>query len=111
MLDVLSYIQTNEATVLVRASFYAMELGFGIGILAALAGIVDRSDIRLDHPVRNIVNIHMTINLIALGLYGLNLLMRAGQPDLNVTPLIPMVLSVFGVAIILVSGYLGGIMV
>src|SRR5687767_11464092 len=87
-LDIVSYIWDNEAPVLVRASFYAMALGFGIGLLAILAGLADRSEIRLDHPARKTVNIHMTLNLIAMGLYGLNLLLRAGQRDLSPTPFI-----------------------
>jgi nitrite reductase/ring-hydroxylating ferredoxin subunit/uncharacterized membrane protein len=107
-LDIVSYIWDNEAPVLVRASFYAMALGFGIGLLAILAGLADRSDIRLDHPARQTVNIHMTLNLIAMGLFGLNLLLRARQPDLSPTPLI---ISFAGAAIILVSSYLGGTMV
>lgn len=110
-LDILSYVWNDEAINLVRASFYAMSLGFGIGILAILVGLVDRSDIRLDHPARKTVNIHMTLNLIAMGLYGLNLLLRARQPDANPASLVTLLLSVIGVAIILVSGYLGGTMV
>jgi nitrite reductase/ring-hydroxylating ferredoxin subunit/uncharacterized membrane protein len=111
MLDILSHIWNDEATALNRASFYAMGLGFGIGLLAILAGLADRSDIRLDHPARQTVNIHMMLNLIAMGLFGLNLLLRARQPDLSPTPLIALLLSMIGIAIILFSGYLGGTMV
>jgi nitrite reductase/ring-hydroxylating ferredoxin subunit/uncharacterized membrane protein len=110
-LDILSYVWSDEATILDRASFYAMSLGFGIGILAILAGLVDRSDIRLDHPARKTANIHMTLNLIAIGLYGLNLLVRARQPDATPASLVTVLLSSVGAAIILVSGYLGGTMV
>jgi uncharacterized membrane protein/nitrite reductase/ring-hydroxylating ferredoxin subunit len=110
ILDLASYLG-DSSNHLVRASFYAMALGFGIGLLAILAGLADRSDIRLDHPARKTVNIHMTLNLIAMGLFGLNLLLRARQLELSQTALMIMLLSFAGVAIILVSGYLGGTMV
>jgi nitrite reductase/ring-hydroxylating ferredoxin subunit/uncharacterized membrane protein len=94
-----------------RASFYAMGIGVAFGILAAITGLVDRSDIRLDHPARRTANIHMALNLTAIGLFAINLLLRAGQQDVDVTPLASLLLSLAGVGIILVSGYLGGTMV
>ena len=110
--DVMSYISDgNGLGNLFRASFYSMILGFGMGILAGLAGFVDRSDIRLDHPARKTVNLHMTLNLIALGLFGINLFLRTGNLDLSVTSLIPFALSIVGTGLLLVSGYLGGTMV
>jgi nitrite reductase/ring-hydroxylating ferredoxin subunit/uncharacterized membrane protein len=96
---------------LVRASFYAMAFGLAFGTLAAIHGLVDRADIRLDHPARRTANIHMLLNLTALGLFGLNLWLRAGQSGLDRAPLFPMLFSLIGVGIILVSGYLGGTMV
>lgn len=110
ILDIASYVQGESAN-LTRASFYAMATGFGVGLLTVLAGFADRSDIRLDHPARKTVNLHMTLNLTAMSLYGINLFLRAGQLDLNTTPSIVLLLSIVGVGIILVSGYLGGTMV
>ena len=110
VLDIVSYVRADSAS-LNRASFYAMVTGFGVGILVALAGLADRSDIRLDHPARKTVNLHMTLNLTALSLYGVNLFLRAGQLDLNTIPIGMLLLSLVGVGIILVSGYLGGTMV
>jgi nitrite reductase/ring-hydroxylating ferredoxin subunit/uncharacterized membrane protein len=110
ILDLVSYVW-SDSTGLVRASFYAMAAGFGVGLLAIVAGLVDRSDIRMDHPARKTVNLHMTLNLIAMALYVINLFLRAGQVDRDTTPPIPLLLSVVGVGIILFSGYLGGTMV
>lgn len=110
-LDIVSFIQADQATALARASFYAMALGLGFAALAIVAGLADRSDIRLDHPARKTVNIHMTLNLIATGLYGLNFFLRTRQPDLTPIPSITLLLSFAGAAMILVSGYLGGTMV
>lgn len=110
VLDIASYAW-EDSTNLVRASFYAMATGFGIGLLVIVAGFADRSDIRLDHPARKTVNLHMTLNLTAMGLYAINLFLRVGQLDRDTIPLVPLLLSLVGVGIILVSGYLGGTMV
>jgi uncharacterized membrane protein/nitrite reductase/ring-hydroxylating ferredoxin subunit len=110
VLDSLSYLGTTSND-LFRASFYAMAIGLAAGILAVMAGLADRSDIRLDHPARKTANLHMTLNLSALGLFVINLFLRLRQPDLAVTPLGYLLLSLLGVGIILFSGYLGGTMV
>lgn len=110
ILDIASYLEVTS-NVLFRASLYAMGVGLGMGILAALTGLVDRSDIRLDHPARKTSTIHMVLNLTALGLFGINFFLRLGQEDLSGFTLIYLLLSLIGVGIFLVSGYLGGKMV
>jgi nitrite reductase/ring-hydroxylating ferredoxin subunit/uncharacterized membrane protein len=110
VIDIASYVW-RDSTNLMQVSFYAMAVGFSMGLLAALAGLADRSDIRLDHPARKTANTHMTLNLIAMSLYVLNLILRVGQLELSAPSLVGMLLSGVGVGIILVSGYLGGTMV
>lgn len=110
LLDVISSLGSASSE-LFQASVYAMAAGIGTGLLAALAGFVDRSDIRLDHPARKTVNIHMSLNLAAIGLFGVNLFLRAGQPGQAEIPVLSFLLSLVGVGILLVSGYLGGTMV
>lgn len=110
VMDIVWYWQDSPNDLL-RASRYALGLGLVMGILTALTGLVDRSDIRLDHPARKTANIHMLLNLTALGLFGINFLLRFGQSDSAVFPLPYLLLSLVGVGIILFSGYLGGTMV
>jgi uncharacterized membrane protein/nitrite reductase/ring-hydroxylating ferredoxin subunit len=110
VLDIASYLK-GAASNLFQASFYAMALGIAVGIVAALAGLADRSDIRLDHPARKTANLHMILNLSALGLFVINFLLRLNQLDLTATPLAYLLLSLIGVGLILFSGYLGGTMV
>ena len=71
ILDIVSYmgVASND---LPRASRYAMGFGLAIGLLAALTGLLDRSDIRLDHPARKTSTIHMILNFTALALFGIN---------------------------------------
>lgn len=110
ILDLASYIW-DFSSVAVQASFYAMAFGIIGALLAALAGLVDWSDIRRDHPAKKTASTHMILNLTATALFGFNLFLRTGQPEASRAPLSSLLLSLAGAGIILVSGYLGGKMV
>lgn len=110
VMDILSYLRIVSGD-LFQMSFYAMALGIVGGILAVIAGLADRSDIRLDHPARKTVNLHMALNLSALGIFVINLFLRSRQLYLAGTPLVYLLISLAGVGMILFSGYLGGTMV
>src|ERR1700756_1403661 len=58
---------------LVRDAFYAMLLGIITALIAAVPGFVDYADIRSDHPGKRTATAHLTLNLIVVGLYGINL--------------------------------------
>ena len=63
-------------------------------------------------PVKKIALTHMAINLIAVVLYAINVWLRASgpapmDPGMNA----PMLLSIVGVALIAIAGWLGGQMV
>ncbi len=93
---------------LVRDSFYAMLLGVITALVAAVPGFVDYTDIRSDHPAKPTATAHLTLNLIVVALYGINLGVRSSSlvdPKISFGPLI---LSLVGVALLSVSGYLGG---
>jgi nitrite reductase/ring-hydroxylating ferredoxin subunit/uncharacterized membrane protein len=110
ILDIASYLWATSID-LFLAAYYAMLFGIIGAALAAFAGLADWADIRLDHPAKKTATIHMVLNLTAVGLFVINLFLRAGQLDLAVTPLLNLLLSLVGVGIILVSGYLGGTMI
>jgi uncharacterized membrane protein len=62
--------------------------------------------------VKKIAVTHMAINLTAVVLYAINIWLRAGGPTKFGTSLsTPVVLSIIGVALLFVSGWLGGQMV
>ena len=109
-LDIASYLELTTHD-LFDASRYTMAIGIVMGILAAAAGIADRSDIRRDHPARKTANVHMLLNLTALGLFTLNYFLRLRQSDVAGASWVYLLLSLVGVGMILVSGYLGGTMV
>ena len=93
---------------LVRDSFYAMLLGVITALVAAVPGFVDYTDIRSDNPAKRTATTHLTLNLIVVALYGINLGVRSSSlvdPKISFGPLI---LSLVGVGLLSVSGYLGG---
>ncbi len=93
---------------LVRDSFYAMLLGVITALVAAVPGFVDYTDIRSDHPAKRTATAHLTLNLIVVALYGINLGVRSSLLlDPKIRP-VPLILSLIGIALLSVSGYLGG---
>jgi len=93
---------------LVRDSFYAMLLGVIMALIAAVPGFVDYTDIRSDHPGKRTATAHLTLNLIVVAIYGINLGVRSSTLDELKTPIVPLVLSLIGIALLSAAGYLGG---
>src|SRR5437870_9066875 len=97
-----------EVPNLVRGSCYAMLLGIITALLAAVPGFVDYSDIRRDHPGKTTATRHMTLNLMAVAIYGINLWIRSSVLSDAKISLLPLLLSIIGIGVLSVSGYLGG---
>ena len=93
---------------LLRASFYSMLVAEIAALIAAVPGFVDYTDIRADHPAKRTATAHMILNLIAVGVYGIDLGVRSGALDQARVSGLELVLSLIGIALISVSGYLGG---
>src|SRR5437016_6935405 len=93
---------------LVRCSFYAMLFGVVTALLAAVPGFVDYSDIRRDHAGKATATRHMTLNLMVVAIYGINLWLRSSAlTDFKIS-LVPLLLSLIGIVLLSASGYLGG---
>ncbi len=93
---------------LVRDSFYAMLLGVITALIAAVPGFVDYTDIRSDHPAKRTATSHLTLNLIVVALYGINVGVRSSSLVDPKIQTVPLILSLVGVALLSLSGYLGG---
>ena len=93
---------------LLRTSFYAMLLGIITALLAAVPGLVDYSDIRRDHPGKATATRHMILNLTVVAIYGINLWIRSSVLTDPKISLMPLLLSLIGIGLLSVSGYLGG---
>ena len=110
LLDIASFLAA-DGEALVRGAYYAMALGLLAALVAAIPGLADWSDIRADHPAKKTATTHMTLNLIAVAVYIVNVLLRSGQLEDERTPLLPFLLALLGVGLLSVSGYLGGTLV
>jgi uncharacterized membrane protein len=85
-------------------AYYTMAGGIAGALLAAIPGLVDLVSIR-DARAKRIGIAHMIINLIVVGLYAVNLYLRS-QETVNAT--LTVALSVVGVGLLTLSGWLGG---
>lgn len=88
-------------------ALYTMVGGFVGALIAAVPGFIDFLSIT-DDRVRKIAIMHMACNLIAVTLYAVNIWLRVSGSDPSGTPLL---LSLIGVGLLGVSGWLGGAMV
>ena len=107
LLDLVSLV-FPEVPGLLRGSFYAMLLGIIAALLAAVPGIVDYSEIRRDHPGKVVATRHMILNLMVVAIYGINLWIRSSALSDPKISLLPFLLSIIGIGLLSVSGYLGG---
>ena len=94
-------------------AFYTMVGGLIGALCAAIPGFIDLLFYKGGAaPVKKIALTHMTINLVAVVLYAINIWLRADDPaTMSPGMSAPVVLSIVGVALIFVSGWLGGQMV
>jgi nitrite reductase/ring-hydroxylating ferredoxin subunit/uncharacterized membrane protein len=111
LLDVANWF-SNGLEWLTQGAIYAIAGGIGFALLAAIPGLLDWSEIRIDHPGKKWANIHMVINLFVVGLFSINLFLRLSVFEAETAVhAIPLILSIVGVGLLFFSGYLGGMLV
>jgi uncharacterized membrane protein len=87
-------------------AFWVIAAGLVGALLAAVPGLIDYMGLR--GPARRIATWHLVMNLTLVGLFALNLWLRTGSGSgLG----FPVALTIAGVALMFVSGWLGGEMV
>jgi len=93
-------------------AFYTLLGGIIGAAVAAVPGFIDWLSLK-DRDVVKIANWHARLNVIALLIFAASFYLRtrSGSALVNGGYTIPIGLSVFGVILILISGYLGGEMV
>jgi uncharacterized membrane protein len=104
--DLCSLGSANPAT-WATVALYRMVGGFIGALVAAVPGLIDLLSLT-DPQIKKIAIIHMSINLAVVALFAVNIWLRLGGAGNTGTPLI---LSVIAIAILAVSGWLGGEMV
>jgi nitrite reductase/ring-hydroxylating ferredoxin subunit/uncharacterized membrane protein len=93
---------------LVHGAFIALIGGLLTGLLAAVFGLIDYTDIRIDHRAKKTARLHMLLNVIALILFGISATLHRSQLDETSTALLPILISATGLGLLGYSGYLGG---
>lgn len=102
-------LNVAEPSVWRIVALYTMIGGFVGALLAAVPGFIDLLYYQGGKPpVKKIALTHMSINLLAVVLYAVNIWLRSGAPEDLKTPII---LSAIGICMITISGWLGGQMV
>ncbi len=84
-------------------AFYCMVGGVIGGLIAAIPGLIDMLSLPAG-PKRTAI-IHMSLNLTIVALFVVNVLLRIANPE---SLRVPVWLSVIAVALLTVSGWLGG---
>ncbi|MGH7572444.1 MAG: DUF2231 domain-containing protein [Gemmatimonadota bacterium] len=87
-----------------EVAFYTMAGGIVGALLAALPGFVDLLSLN-DPATRRIALAHMLVNLTTVVLFAINLWLRTNSPP---GAGVPVVLSLVGVLLLGVAGWLGG---
>ena len=99
--------RSADPTTWALVAFYTMVGGFIGALCAAIPGLIDLLSLT-DRAIKKTAITHMSINLVAVALYAINIWLRLQSGTNTGTPL---VLSVIGVCMLAVSGWLGGKMV
>jgi uncharacterized membrane protein len=106
--DLLSWFGVG-GNALVRAATYAILVGLVVALAAVPTGIADWSGIKRERPAWKIGLIHMLLNLAVIIVWAINLYLRWGTRDVaDRVGTVPLLLSIVGTVVLLVSGYLGG---
>jgi len=104
--DLISMRSADPAAWMLVA-LYTMVGGFIGALAAAIPGLIDLLSLS-DAAIKKTAITHMSINLVVVALYAINIWLRLDSKTNVGTPL---VLSVIAVAMLVVSGWLGGKMV
>ena len=96
---------------LFRGAFYAIVLGVICSLTAAIPGFADFLDIRKDHPAKSKARLHMILNLIMVVIFAVDAWVRGQDLFFLRTPILPLALSILGVILLSISGYIGGAMI
>ena len=90
-------------------ALYTMVGGLIGALAAAVPGLIDL--LSLPAGPRSTAVVHMSVNLVVVALFAVNIWMRVQSPDMGAASNAPVWLSVLAIGLLLVSGWLGGKMV
>jgi uncharacterized membrane protein len=96
----------------IRVAFYSIALGLAATVLAVPTGVVDWQGVKKENPAWKLGLYHMSLNLVVAAIFAVNIGLRMETYQVAVQVETPaLMLSTIGVVLLLVSAYLGGLMV
>jgi nitrite reductase/ring-hydroxylating ferredoxin subunit/uncharacterized membrane protein len=102
-------IPSHVALVHYPIALFTLSFLFDIADLAiGSSGWLFNADIRADHPAKRTATTHMILNLTAVGIFIIDFLLRLNGTGTAPVGVFPFILSLVGLGILLVSGFLGG---
>jgi uncharacterized membrane protein len=104
LFDIIGLLTTE--TSLTSAAFYMIGVGVVVGVIAAIFGLIDWISIPLRTRAKGIGLWHGLGNALMLGFFGASWFMRRDAPEAPAAA--ALVLSVLGVLLSAVTGWLGG---
>jgi uncharacterized membrane protein len=105
--DVIYFAGYREHSAFAVISFWNICLGIIGGLFAAIFGLVDWIGIPRKTRAKQIGLYHGAGNVLVVALFVVSWTLRASEPDYAVTS-IAFVVSLFGILLALVTGWLGG---
>src|ERR1043165_3580729 len=100
--DIIRFFSLGPPDVWREIAFYSMAAGIVGALLAALPGLIDLFSIT-DPKLKRVGIIHMVLNLIVVAIFAIDWSLRFTQVDFP----LPMILSVFGLILLVIAGWLG----
>lgn len=101
----------GEAAVFAKGAFWLVIIGLAGAVVAALFGLLDLLTIPTDTKAFRIGLIHLALNVAVLALLAVSLALRSGHlDDVDGTPVGAIILTAIGLAVLGVSGWLGGML-
>jgi uncharacterized membrane protein len=95
---------------LARGAYWLVAVGVIGALLAAVFGLLDLLTIPRATRAFKVGIVHMAINLAVVALFVVSWFVRRSDGVAGPTPVLPFVLSIAGVALLLVSGWLGAML-
>lgn len=102
----LCFMFGSGAVVWKTVALYTMAGGIVGALAAAIPGLIDL--LSLPAEPKKTALAHMAINLTVVALYVVNLWLRLQAPNAGAGAGLPVLLSLIGILLLLVSGWLGG---
>lgn len=107
----IAYIITGESVMWSNIAFWTLIGGLIMAIVAAAAGFGEYWLLARFTDARDLARTHMTLNLVAVALFFISFLLRLNEVTLTGTRFgAAFALSVVGILVLGVSGWLGGIL-